>query len=884
MKSELKKMSQKIKYYHILILGLILSPLIIINSNYVNNQRAEDKLYKEKSRLFDKIISGRYLDEEKEKEKDKEEKKESSSSDGVNEVCERGSDELKSYYKSGNLGDIELEEGVIECKDKDKDYMKAIINIIKSKLKEENKEGEESDSNENEKNGGRILNEEKKEEEGQDDDLTNNIITYGKHLLPVLIFLVVAILCIPGWLMCCFCCCCNCCCCCCCKKPCCKIPCFVITYALYALVVAVCIYGLSQSNHIFVGLADTECSILRFFGELIDGESKETRPKWAGMGGIQNILSNLETTLNDIKDNSLSDINYKIDNLDTAGQPKDLFLNELKEAHKTFHIGGNDNNEYLDDYIGKFTLPGKSEKEYVFDIINDFGKYDYVRKVATPNNSLLWYWVEEFKIVSEEADKELKNSKKDFNDILTNNFDDFNKALGEGQDTIGNIKESIDDIYSQITGIITDNSKTIDEYGKLGIKAVFGILALINIAIAAFMLLLCFCSGKCCTKCCCCRCICKLFTHLLWNILALLMIIIFLVGSLFALIGKVGSDAMSIISYVVSEDNIGEGGDNVLVDRLEDKKRYLARCLIYNGSLETEFNFDDVLKSLKELDDAEKQIEDAEKKFEENKKMVTYNYYIGHLKNMTEKLKSEIPFGYRLKGAGPKEYDDYLEYNLILDEINKESERNSKHEKWDISGDPNNACSNPLTDPETYTEDITFNPWKCEPSNRKWVTENNNIKEYAKIISGIMKGIKQANDLAANAGGYKEKLVELSYSYDDFLEGYIDALEIANKAIKQVKSTIKEYTGDDGGIFSFINCGFVKTNLKIILKYLKESLGGDIYTIGVCLILVGCSLALSISFTILLIVVINADIDNNKKKNNIPEYALNSGGRVIQYK
>ena len=69
-----------------------------------------------------------------------------------------------------------------------------------------------------------------------------------------------------------------------------------------------------------------------------------------------------------------------------------------------------------------------------------------------------------------------------------------------------------------------------------------------------------------------------------------------------------------------------------------------------------------------------------------------------------------------------------------------------------------------------------------------------------------------------------------------------------------------------------------------MLKYLKEALGGDVYTIGICLILVGCSLALSISFTILLIIVINADIDNNKKKNNVPEYALNSGGRVIQYK
>ena len=69
-----------------------------------------------------------------------------------------------------------------------------------------------------------------------------------------------------------------------------------------------------------------------------------------------------------------------------------------------------------------------------------------------------------------------------------------------------------------------------------------------------------------------------------------------------------------------------------------------------------------------------------------------------------------------------------------------------------------------------------------------------------------------------------------------------------------------------------------------MLKYLKEAFGGDLYTIGICLILVGCSLALSISSTILLIVVINTDIDNNKKKDNIPENPYNADVRVIQYK
>jgi hypothetical protein len=362
------------------------------------------------------------------------------------------------------------------------------------------------------------------------------------------------------------------------------------------------------------------------------------------------------------------------------------------------------------------------------------------------------------------------------------------------------------------------------------------------------------------------------------------MIIIFLIGSLLALIGTVGSDVMSIISYIVSEDNIGEGGDNLLVDRLGENKKYLTRCLVYNGSLESEFNFDNILDSLKGLDNAEKQIGDAKEQFNENKQMITYNYYKGHLENITENLKSQIPFGYRLLGREPTDYSEYFEYNWLLDEINKESERNSMNEKWDISCNLENSCSNPNSDPETYSVETIFNPWKCEPSKRKWIIENNNIKEYAKIISGIMNGIKKANELAADAGGYKLKLKELSKSYDAFLDGYIGALEVAHNAIKQIKNTIKDYTGENGGIFSFINCGFVKTNLKIILKYLKESLGGDVYTIGVCLILVGCSLALSISFTILLIVVINADIDNNKKKNNIPEYALNSGGRVIQYK
>ena len=205
-----KKLSQKIKFYHILILGVILFPTIIINSNYVNKQRAEEKLYKEKSRLFNKIILGRNLDGETPPEEPavnpEETKEKEDSKSKVDEVCERGSDELKKYYKTGNLEEINLKNEKITCEDKDKDYIKGLINIIKSQMKGDKKDKQET---EEENNGRRNLSNEEekdeKEDKSEDDDLTNNVMVYGKHLLPVLIFLVVAILCIPGWLMCCFC-------------------------------------------------------------------------------------------------------------------------------------------------------------------------------------------------------------------------------------------------------------------------------------------------------------------------------------------------------------------------------------------------------------------------------------------------------------------------------------------------------------------------------------------------------------------------------------------------------------------------------------------------------------------------------------------------------
>ena len=42
---------------------------------------------------------------------------------------------------------------------------------------------------------------------------------------------------------------------------------------------------------------------------------------------------------------------------------------------------------------------------------------------------------------------------------------------------------------------------------------------------------------------------------------------------------------MSIISFIVSSDNLGEGKENIIVDQLGDAKDYLDICINGNGSI-----------------------------------------------------------------------------------------------------------------------------------------------------------------------------------------------------------------------------------------------------------------------------------------------------------
>ena len=120
------KSESKIKTYHIIILSLFLSSLLILNSDNVNKQRAQKKINEDKNKIFDKIISKRNLQEPEESEEQT----------GTDKVCARGSKELIKYYQTGDMSLIGLKEDEGIQYDKNSKYMEALKLILKNILEE----------------------------------------------------------------------------------------------------------------------------------------------------------------------------------------------------------------------------------------------------------------------------------------------------------------------------------------------------------------------------------------------------------------------------------------------------------------------------------------------------------------------------------------------------------------------------------------------------------------------------------------------------------------------------------------------------------------------------------------------------------------------------
>ena len=904
MTKERNKMISRLKSYHIIILGCILGCLLTFNSNYINEQKATMKLNKEKSELFDRIISKRRLQEIQEGDEDV--------IYLTSEVCSHSSDDLKEYYQSGDLTKIDLEPGLIECKDKDNKYVKALIGVLEGFIKDEDSsENPNTIPNNNDNNSGNDDNggnDDGNPEDRErlrllslDEEGKENIKIYVDRILPMAVFLGIGILCIIGWLVCCFASCCNCCCCCCFRKEGCKIPCFIFTYIFYALVITVCIYGLTQTNKIFTGIANTECSFMKFFDDILDGEEKEETPKWIGINGVSNMLNSLYDTVEDMENSDLNaNLESKIRDID---EERSNFMPELKSTYKNYYTDRNDGIDGVDPNVGYYVEYNNDayikesdsttinyNGKYMLDIFNLLGRYDNDKQNYT---GYLYLWDREISEIDNQASGTLNSAAGSFRNMLNENIGEIKRGLHSGITSLEELRKPFDDVYDVIADAIYDSSVYIDKYGKLSVQLVFGILAAMNLALGILVLLICLFSGKSCADCCCCRCICKCATHIIWNLLAFLMIIAFIIGSLLSLLGAIGSDMMSVFSYIVSEENFNKGDSAVIINKLEEGKDILKECFIGNGRLTELFNLSDVTDDFDIIQEKKNEIQGYMDEFRERMNYPSYTYLKSLLENRLQFTEDT-----NLILLDPQSNTPEAQKIINLDEIIKKlNDSPGADEKWNLlEGDKDKICIKDQNDGFAKNSQNVLHPWTCEPYHRDWIEGlgNTDITNYAKIATDIIDLLKYAKGEIEpadnpNYKSYYDILDELKGKYEVYLNKYMDVLEFFDDVIDEITSALEEAIGSNGqhDTFSFLDGKFIRNDLKILLKYLQYSLGEDIYTVGLCLVIVGFSLILSVSSTILLLVIINISLESNKKfsqQTEIPEFPVNNDGRIMQFK
>ena len=95
---------------------------------------------------------------------------------------------------------------------------------------------------------------------------------------------------------------------------------------------------------------------------------------------------------------------------------------------------------------------------------------------------------------------------------------------------------------------------------------------------------------------------------------------------------------------------------------------------------------------------------------------------------------------------------------------------------------------------------------------------------------------------------YKFSLFEYIKQLFNIFEYFMKEIKTP-KIIENIMGRIRHLIGDgNNNTFSFMNGGFVRKHIKVILKNLKDAFGKNIYSVAVCLNIAGCSLILSISF------------------------------------
>ena len=699
-------------------------------------------------------------------------------------VCSRSSENLAKYFETGDTQYVELYE--YKNEEEPSNFTLKFINILSG---------------------------------DSDEEETKN--TLLSHYALASFFFLASFLSIPGWIICCSCSCCKCYCCCCLKQPKYRLPFFIISSILNAIIMVTCIVGLSKTNAIFKGLTNAECSILRFISEILDGETKSSLPKW---GGVDAIINMFEKTIKQIEEMGKDDTKTVTEAKSTQYNTiKTTFENSIKDACQAISSEGS--------YI--------YEDYYKLDFANKFGEFETDHFTY---ESYAEKWSKEAMLTNN-----VQASYNTFGEIIATNVA---ISMGKAIDFIQIINDGIEGFKDLIGEMVLEYSEQLDKYGKLVFRLVFGILLFIAVLLECLLVVFIFFSSSKHTNCLI-ACISKVFIHIIWNMFALFMIIMFFFGSIMTFVGMLGEDIFQMISFLISKRNL-ESDSPMIID---SGPNLINVCINGDGIIADELGIESDLGKIDLLKTLTNDIDSMIIKITENQGIdLVYNELL-----LEYKIKKET-HNFELIKKDSNGNEEKISLLNSLKNLNEKLKTCSISERWsflcvkDFPNLANENCQSTISDSNKCIDPMSCNDNELE---NRYSSSCSGADNFGKIVDKITSSIKYIDN--ENGNSILNQASDVNTAYNKYLTDAKDALDGYTLKFTPLTAIYDNFVGN-GSIMGFINCAFLGKNVKVMLKYLDDSVGNQFKTLGITVLVNGVAMAFSICFIILLVIIVNSSV------------------------
>ena len=760
----------------------------------------------------------------------------------VQKICKKASSNLQKYYETYDTSIIDTSSMSFEEIEYYPDYIKSIFNLIEGK-----------------------------------GEIQENLLKYLQHAFPAFMFIILGIISIVAWLFFSFFCCCNCCCCCCCKKEECKCRFLFVPLIFDFVIIITCLIGILTSSKMFTGLADVECSLMKFISEINTGENKRNENRWIGFEEIKNIFDNIKNTIDRIKTETETELN---DNYDLLTFQKQQFPESLKETYTTM-LDPNDpdsplifDTTYLTYIIREGTL--RDLDVGVLDILYNYGP-------ITKDETFLYQLNEQYKLMTENADKYLKKAHDSFEKILQENS--VSDLIESSKNSIEELSISINSLKDEIAKYIVDYSDPIESYGKYIVKIIYVVI----ISLACFsgfsITMMYITAEECCYgKCCCGKGLTKTLAHISWNLMSLVMIFSFIICGIVFLLSYIGKDLVQVITIIFGDKNLYSKNPILIKGNVNN---FFSNCFHGDGDLgfllgltnneSSTYEFDELNKIINDIYEVKKEVEKNDvviKTFKENlENRQNYNDVNVYDFNTTtwfnldnliytfnDLIKNEEKDVWTLNDTCP---EDYLLIHCVGGDGGDagDDSHSGTIGRKDVEHEP------------VAKECLNFKEWKTNYELRyhspvvyildmTYTTVLKAAKYFVNAVNNITDYIDDGIPIPALI----ERIDSVEETYNEVISTELDTLEIYNKTIYDVISIFNELNHGDGSLFSFLNCKFLGNNALIVLKNLQDSFSGSVQTIALTMVFASFGMFFSIFFTILEIVILNVSLYLQKRR------------------